>query len=359
MAGTQFLHVASYGNSSREGTNGKDADGILAEAMREPSHCLHVADPRPPTVLFGNPKGIAEEVARMGKVGRVRLANGRERKVAKDAKLLLGGVVSYPASMRQLRDEWSDYAKAVREAKRKGLPPPAEPATLASYRSWEAKTMAWLRKRWGEQLRAVVRHTDEGAPHLHFYAVARMTPDGLVDVRGLHPGNDAKAATRAANRKAKGDAEYRAALQALQDEFFEAVGRGCGHARTGPRRRRMSREEWLAEQERNDREAELIAEVEGHAAEVARLRTEAERARLAERAALDALADRDALVDALQVKADATASRAQADLRKAHGVIESLLSSPKLYEETRRKRSPGGAAKGAPPVGMKPPRPSL
>ena len=42
---------------------------------------------------------------------------------------------------------------------------------------------------------------------------------------------------------------YKAGVQAFQNEYFEKVASRCGMARTGPKRRRLSRAEWHAEQE--------------------------------------------------------------------------------------------------------------
>ena len=51
------------------------------------------------------------------------------------------------------------------------------------------------------------------------------------------------------HKNASRKGSYKAGVQAFQNEYFEKVASRCGMARTGPKRRRLSRAEWHAEQE--------------------------------------------------------------------------------------------------------------
>ena len=75
-------------------------------------------------------------------------------------------------------------------------------------------------------------HNDEEHPHLHFYVYS----DTEVNAKMLHDNHK--------NASRKGS--YKAGVQAFQNEYFEKVASRCGMARTGPKRRRLSRAEWHA-----------------------------------------------------------------------------------------------------------------
>ena len=96
-------------------------------------------------------------------------------------------------------------------------------------------TVDYLKNKYGDNLRAVVQHNDEEHPHIHFYAYS----DTEVNAKMLHDGY----------KNGSSPAKYKAGTKAFQDEYFEQVASHCGLARTGPKRRRLSRTEWHAEQE--------------------------------------------------------------------------------------------------------------
>jgi hypothetical protein len=124
--------------------------GVCAEALREPDACTHVQGPIQPEVLFGDLAGLESEIATLAETAR----DARGHKIRKDATVLLAGVASYP--------------------------PYADPA---GYDRWEALTMEFIKAEYGADLKAVVRHIDEPAKHLHFFS----TPDDLKAKR-LHRG---------------------------------------------------------------------------------------------------------------------------------------------------------------------------
>ncbi|MEW9898396.1 plasmid recombination protein [Chitinivorax sp. PXF-14] len=209
---SQFVHIECYSltppKKTRKNTAAKwSAGDILAEAARRPGACNHVTEPLPPTLVHGF--SLAQVEAELIDIQ----ANARDaagRRLRKDATVLLAGVASYPSDG-------------------------------SGYEEWKRLTVEWLRAEFGGNLRAVVEHLDEPHPHLHFYIVDPVAGN----VKSLHPGFAAAkgAANPALQRKA-----YTEAMQTFQDEYWEHVGGPTALARIGPRRRRLTREEWAQEQ---------------------------------------------------------------------------------------------------------------
>jgi len=123
----------------------------------------------------------------------------------------------------------------------------------AALERWERRNLNWLQERYGGQLRVVLGHDDEEHPHLHAWLLA---DDPGADATTLHPGKVAKKrvdeeekasgtppreAVKAANRA------LRQAMTLFQDEYYHVVGAPEGLTRTGPRRRRLTRQQWKAE----------------------------------------------------------------------------------------------------------------
>lgn len=228
--GYQFVTLQAFSRKPDEA--GRSVGWVLDEAERKPGSCVHVAQPAPPETVHGVDLG---EVRRLHddacESARVMLANGRSRAVRRDQKSLLTVVASHPATMDQAR---------------------ADPQIAANVEAWEKRTVAWLKDMYGPGLLSVIRHSDESHPHLHAYV---LPPD--LRANDLHPGSAAKRAIVAAgpsegeNAKSlnkRGDQAYRQALRAWQDSYHEHVGIPCGLARLGPKRRRLTRADWHAEQ---------------------------------------------------------------------------------------------------------------
>jgi hypothetical protein len=131
------------------------------------------------------------------------------RKMREDAAILLAGVASFP---RDAANKDPDL-----------------------YTRWESLTVEYLQKKYGDNLRAVVMHNDEEHPHIHFYVYS----DTEVNAKMLHDGYKNGSSPKA----------YKKGCEDFQNEYFEQVASRCGLARTGPKRRRLSRAEWHAEQE--------------------------------------------------------------------------------------------------------------
>lgn len=227
--GFQFIHMETYARKA-DGT-GRSVEWVLSEAAREPGACPHVPAPVPPDVIYGiGLNEVRHQHDAACSDARTTLANGKSRAIRKDQKTLLTVVASHPAPMEQVR---------------------ADSATAADVAAWEARTVVWLRERYGDHLLSIVRHSDESHPHLHAYILppdlraARLHPGAeakrVIVAVGPADGEDAKALTR------RGDAAYKMAMREWQDSYHEHVGIPSGLARLGPGRRRLSREEWQAE----------------------------------------------------------------------------------------------------------------
>ena len=233
MAGYQFFHIECYAReeSNKQQTIAKKkSDGtfsskevakkkggsvrtIIAEAKREESNCPHIEAPQPPIVLLGNLDQVEQEATAWAEES----TDAKGRKLRKDAHCLLAGVISLPRSEE------------------------------AQWEQFKAKSVDWLKEKYGDNLRCVVEHQDETHPHLHFYCVAKIGQS----FDDLHEGKRAQKELKKQNPQAtKKDQNlaFSEAMRATQDDFSNRVGQRFGLARIGPGRRRLTRAQWQAEQ---------------------------------------------------------------------------------------------------------------
>ena len=147
-----------------DGSKGKKGrstmSDVVSEALREPTHCAHVANPMPPTFLYGDANtllNLDKEIEQ--KCAAEKKLTGREPR--KDMHVLLAGVASYPRAL-QVEDP-------------------------AGYDRWEKATVKWLREKYGDKLRCVLQHDDEAHPHIHFFVCDRER----VNAKELHDGHAA------------------------------------------------------------------------------------------------------------------------------------------------------------------------
>ena len=215
----------------KRGDKGNVSD-VIGEALRDDGNCRHVDDPQAPTFLIGDAdtvRALAVEIDE--KCERVKASKGRA--VRKDAHVLLAGVASFPESLQK-----------------------AEPET---YARWELLTLAWLQGKYGDNLRAVLRHDDETYPHLHFFVLSR---DPMAyDAKALHDGHVAVAASGAPSMTKEGGAVYNDAMRDFQSDYYAKVGHPCGLHRDGPKRVRKTRQQYKREQRENRERVALDAAV--------------------------------------------------------------------------------------------------
>lgn len=222
--GYQFIHLDSYARTGskqlrKDKKTGRvtetrkwSARDIAAEAERVPDACRHVEHPLPPVVLHGC---MPSEAVLLAEQWAAESKDALGRSLRKDGLCLAAGVVSLPAAQK---DDWPLFREA---------------------------TVAWLREQYGERLRSVIEHTDEEHPHLHFYAV----PLAGERFEAVHIGRQAAArSAQDGGQKGAQNAALKTAMRAWQDDFGGAVGSRFGLARLGPKRRRLPRAAWQAEQ---------------------------------------------------------------------------------------------------------------
>jgi len=228
----QFVHLENW--SRKADPKGRSTDFIFDEASRKPIACVHVPDPKPPTILYG--VGVEEARAMHDSAAAVAttMVKRKPRKIRTDQKTLHSVVASHPYTVEEVR---GDKAK------------------LLEVREWERLTIAWLRDQYGPALKSVIRHTDEKQWHIHAYVIPSSDPELKAMV--FHPGTIAKRAVKAGGRRdgedgkalnKRSDVAYKSAMRKWQDSYNDAVAASCGLTRLGPARRRLTRDEWKAEQ---------------------------------------------------------------------------------------------------------------
>lgn len=225
----QFIHLEAYSRKSDK--SGRSVHWVLDEAERKPGACPHVENPELPSVVYGCT--IAEVRAAHDAAcssARTVTREGKAKAIRVDQKTLLTVVASHEVTPEECRED---------------------PEKRASYEAWERDTVKWLQGQYGDALKSVIRHEDEGRMHIHAYILR----DDLKALEG-HPGTAAKRLAKGAaladGKDAKaangeGDKAYKAAMRAWQDSYWQAVGLPHGMARLGPGKRRLSRSEWQAE----------------------------------------------------------------------------------------------------------------
>ena len=221
----QFVNLQVYARVGAHKKNSKERkaslDGVIAELLRSPHACSHVSQPQPPTRLFGcDPASIPGIARERASAARDKIG----RRLRCDSPVVMSGVTSWPIKRGVLT---------------------INPVEQAKYLSWRRDVIEWLKATWGSALMYVVEHNDEPYPHLHFCAMPTLTHDARMTVADVHPGYGAakKAADDGCSRRNQKRA-YDEAMVAMQDSYYEVVGAKNGLARLGPRRQRLTREEW-------------------------------------------------------------------------------------------------------------------
>lgn len=336
----QFVHLEAYSRKADKG--GRTTSFVFDEAERQPHACVHVENPEPPTVVHGC--SISDlRMMHDQAVADARTVNkdGKEKAIRIDQKTLLTVVASHPYTVAECK---------------------ADASKMAEYEAWERDTIGWLRDQYGDNLKTVVRHSDESHMHIHAYVL----PEHLKALE-IHPGVSAKRVEKAAaldrgedakTANKSGDAAYKASMRQWQDSYFDKVATRHGLARLGPKLRRLSREDWQREkaaaqalkktveraavlqQKGNAYIAETKAKAEKMKADALEKSKEAKAAADAaaqKKAEADALAkqaaDRAAETNLLNERAQKQASEASKMLKNARSEANRILSSAKARAE--------------------------
>ncbi|WLD95798.1 plasmid recombination protein [Agrobacterium leguminum] len=231
--GYQFVHLEGY--ARKPDAAGRGTDFIFSEASRKPEASIHVEHPLPPVVVYGVGVQAVQEMHDAAVASAtVAVKGGKTRKLRSDQKTLHTVVASHPFTMDEIR---------------------ADPDKRREAEAWEKRTVKWLQRQYGDDLKSVIRHEDESYFHIHAYVVPTSDPE--LKAQRHHPGATAKRSVMDAgpaegeDQKAvmkRANAAYKATMRAWQDSYHEAVAVPSGLTRLGPQRRRLSRDEWQREQ---------------------------------------------------------------------------------------------------------------
>lgn len=223
----QFIHVETYSltaskkkikfNDETKGP-GRNVSDIINEVKRKPGYCDHVEAPEEPTVLHGvTPEEVEELAKNYFKNTKLTDSMGRSRSLRKDANVLLAGVISLN---KEVIDIWEDYKK---------------------------DSIEYLKEKYGDRLVSIVEHKDEENPHFHFYCVQKNGES--FDL--LHDGKKAFNADSKLPRYKK-EIAFKSAMRDFQDDFYNKVSVKHGLLKTGPKRQRLTNQEYKAQKAQID-----------------------------------------------------------------------------------------------------------
>ena len=241
---SQFMHVELYSreepakktiNKSKNLNHQSDVrtttvGGVLSEMKREEGFTSHLEQVNAPQVLYGSISDLERSIERYEAEFKTTDKNGKEKKLRKDACILLAGVVSLDRADEEI---WDEY---------------------------KTKSIEYLKNKYGENLKCVVEHTDETNPHFHFYAVGNQQQD----LNLLHDGKLAVSKLAKEDKKKLHQTVYTEAMIKFQDDFYTKVSNKFGLSRTGeePRERYKSRPDYLRFKKRQETALNILANLE-------------------------------------------------------------------------------------------------
>lgn len=322
MSGPQFMHLQSFSRKANE--RGQSVEQVLAEASRAPEYSKHVVEPRPPSLVYGltadDVRRLHDEMVVAGGV-EVTLKDGRtaRRGIRKDRHTLMTAVVSHPLPTHLVNTKAD---------------------ARADYERWRDHNLAWLKARFGDKLISVIEHWDEKHPHLHAYILPLDDP--TCSARQLNPAWQAKEeameVARAAGHDDKaalklGNAAYRAKARELQDHYYEHVSLACGLTRTGPKRERLSRQQWKARKDAAKLTAQISQEIDGRLEDVVDAEDGLERS-LAAKA--EEIAEKLDLAD--QALEEAEADRAEAKRLREQAARDAQNAEARIQRQLDQKQ---------------------
>lgn len=241
---SQFMHVELYSreepakktiNKSKNLNHQSDVrtttvGGVLSEMKREEGFTSHLEQVNAPQVLYGSIDALERSIERYEAEFKTTDKNGKEKKLRKDACILLAGVVSLDRADEEI---WEEY---------------------------KTKSIEYLKNKYGENLKCVVEHTDETNPHFHFYVVGNQQQD----LNLLHDGKLAVSKLAKEDKKKLHQTAYTEAMIKFQDDFYTKVSNKFGLSRTGeePRERYKSRPDYLRFKKRQETALNILANLE-------------------------------------------------------------------------------------------------
>lgn len=240
---SQFIHIEVYSREepaaktrNKQTTNHRSdvrhttVSGVLSEMKRDKGFTSHLDEIHEPIVLHGSIDALERSIERYEAEHKTVDKNGKEKKLRKDACVLLAGVISLD---REDQEIWEDY---------------------------KTKSIKYLKTKYGKNLKCVVEHTDEKNPHIHFYVVSKPGQD----LNLLHDGKKAVSKLSKEDRKKNHLAVYTKAMISFQDDFYVNVSSKYGLSRTGesPRERLRSRPDYLRFKKRQQEALNQLSDME-------------------------------------------------------------------------------------------------
>lgn len=309
VEGFQFIHESTYGRKGKAAMTTKTGQKrkakwsgreIVAEAIRELGNCDHVESPIPPQYVLGNDLlAFWESIER--KASEAKDTAGR--KLRTDKQLLTAGVCSAPILTADFnpKDEF--------------------------YQQWLQLNLDFLQNKYGEDLGPVILHTDEKYIHLHYYVAPEVqeTEYGFT-LEAYQDGLRAKNLAMKEGDAKTANIAYKQAMKAFQDSYYEQVAKPCGLTRSGPKRRRLSRDDWKEEKR-------LAAHVPQLQLEIEEAEQRAEEALITVDQAHNKLAQAQHEHDVQQVMDDFVAEADREREQERHREALELMADEKLFLE--------------------------
>lgn len=231
-----FAHKQTY--SQKGNSKSLSVRSIVEELERLEGACPHVPNPQPPNILEGiRPRdltGIVED--RFAEQNRALRKMRKERPDLKnelrgiriDTHVLVASVYSYPDAVEDM--------------------------DMAEYLAWREDVIAFARRDAETnvlEIMTIVEHLDEAHPHIHVLALPLITQaNPRMNAKLCHEGHVAQDKHFKNGWSGSPSKAYKQSMSAWQDRYHAEVGAQHGQARTGPKRRRLDRATWKAEQGR-------------------------------------------------------------------------------------------------------------
>jgi hypothetical protein len=239
----QFIHLEAYSLQANQqgGKNAKfnkevkarTVSEVLGEVLRKDGFCNHIQEPEAPGVLYGDLNNIETDCKAYHQNHKNIDKNGKAKALRSDANVLIAGVVSLEGIEQNYKD-WDQYKIDV---------------------------LGFLKEKYGENLAAVVEHTDEENPHLHFYIVPKIGQK----LDELHDGKKAVLELKKKEPKAlkgKQNKAYIEGMRNFQDDFYNKVSKNFGLTKIGPARSRVSRKTYFEQKKAAEEYRKTLKQIE-------------------------------------------------------------------------------------------------
>lgn len=239
----QFIHLEAYSLQANQqgGKNAKfnkevkarTVSEVLGEVLRKDGFCNHILEPEAPGVLYGDLNNIETDCKAYHQNHKNIDKNGKAKALRSDANVLIAGVVSLEGIEQNYKD-WDQYKIDV---------------------------LGFLKEKYGENLAAVVEHTDEENPHLHFYIVPKIGQK----LDELHDGKKAVLELKKKEPKAlkgKQNKAYIEGMRNFQDDFYNKVSKNFGLTKIGPARSRVSRKTYFEQKKAAEEYRKTLKQIE-------------------------------------------------------------------------------------------------